>query len=507
MVPSLDLYTDEVNSPFELGVASGDPLPSSILLWTRAQKNGDESTQLLGDQSLTWRIWKANDVTSEINGTVLAQASRDLTVTVDVTGLEPDTVYNFQFIHDVSGNQSAIGRTRTAPLPTAEVPIKVVTTSCSSIWSGYMNSYGRIAEMNDVNVVVHLGDFIYPELDRSSCERVPPGLDPSCRNECLGKEMPQTQAANISALVQRHNCSVEPVEYFRWVYQYYLHDPLLRSLRQQHPIVAIFDNHDVGSSRSVNLTRDGGLQAFLEYVPARARISALDNSTVQFFRELRFGKLVDLIALDTRAIGFRVSGDGTYLGESQRAWVSETLANASDVQWRLVLTTVAFAPWAVNGWDIYVNSVFGGVLAALCILAVGCISATVLHRRRVRRRLSAIKADNEKGMEEGLEVAEIAPLPSVKERRKQKALLCCAVYGGCSVMILIGAWVAATLVVNRVIAARRLSVSSVGNSLALVAGQERNWDGHPDDRRDFLQRMRDANTTMNNVWISGDLYV
>src|SRR5262249_10227731 len=135
LVPSLDLYPDSEHSPFELGVASGEPTPDSELIWTRCQT---ESFLFTEDQNLTWTIWRTDNVAFSSNGTVLAKVQDDFAVTYEVTGLEEDTYYYYQFIHTASGKVSAIGRTRTAPNPSSNQDVKIAVLSCSSIWSGYM---------------------------------------------------------------------------------------------------------------------------------------------------------------------------------------------------------------------------------------------------------------------------------------------------------------------------------------------------------------------------------
>jgi len=297
---------------------------------------------------------------------------------------------------------------------------------------------------------------------------------------------------NVSIQVKRHNCSESALDRFRWVYQYYLHDPLLRNVRKSHPFIVIFDNHDLDSSRSVNLSL-GSIQAFLEYIPVRVRTTTADNMTGEFYRQYRFGQMFDLIALDTRAIGVDIPGDGTYLGLQQREWVTQMLNDSQSSSWRIVLTTVAFAPWAVNGWDVYVNSIFGGVFTALLVLTTVCIGSMCYMRRRRNRQMDSVINDDEDNK------------PLGNPKRRMGIIKCCVIYGLLSIGILMIIWIASTVIVNQIIAARNLNVQSSGNSLELVAAEDRNWDGHPADRQDFMQRMKDTNTTLNNVWLSGDL--
>jgi phosphodiesterase/alkaline phosphatase D-like protein len=494
----LAMHAEIESAPFVLGVASGEPTETSVVLWTRVQHEGGGQV-FTSDQSVFWRLWNPSNGSFVLNGTLLALASDDFTVIADVTALESNTYYFYQFTHVASGNTSSIGRTRTAPSAldmTADSTIRIATMSCGSIWSGFLHSYDRIADQEDLAIVLHLGDYIYPDLDPSACERVPLGLDPACIRECRGAEASAQDSANVSQLVAEYSCAASELERFRWVHRYYLHDPMLRRMRQRHPLVAIFDNHDLGSPRTANRTSSGAIRAFLDFLPSRARL-ATDVDDV-FYRDYVFGDMLHVLALDSRALGR--SNESTGLFDSQQTWARSALSNQSDIPWRVVMSTTAFAPWAVNGWDAFVYSVLAGVLTGFVVLALSCCGLLYCLRRR---HVKTIEGNDE------LTQPALADVDSKPRRlspqNKDKLLKCCICYGSFNIVVVIVLWIVIAVVVARVVSSRGLSVQASGNSLALVAAQDRNWDGNPELRRQFLDVFRKENLTKDNIWLSGDL--
>ena len=498
---SIGLFPDILHTPFELGVASGEPLQSSIVLWTRAQKI-DRSQMFSSQQTIVWRIWEVENSSIQINGTTVAHPEVDFTISVVVDGLNADTYYHYQFMHLGSGNSSAVGRTRTSVADNSESELKIVVLSCSSIWSGYMNSYSKISELENVNVVLHLGDFIYPELDSYACRRIPPGL-PSCRRKCKGFEMPVDDCQDILPQVANANCSGSTLDSFRWVYQYYLHDDMLRSLRQSHPMIVMFDNHDLDYSRSINISDSQAIQAFLEYIPFRIVHPKYDNNSGNFFRRRRFGKHLDLIVLDTRAIGLKM--DGSYLGPDQNAWVSAVFKESQNITWRAIATTVAFSPWVINGWNNYINTILGVFLGICIMMFLSTIVCLIYERNNYYRVISVEESIHNEDDEESLLMNEGKKDIVVFRKRKYICLWCATAISVFLIFGIIIAWVVGFSIIYKVADARGLPITGPVSSLQLLAVQERNWEGHPQDRSRFLKMLRDSNVTKNNIWISGDL--
>jgi alkaline phosphatase D len=139
--------------PFYHGVASGDPTESAVIIWTRVTPEVD------GPVEVEW-IVSTNPEFSNIvkQGVFITDATRDYTVKVDVTGLENNTYYYYEF--NALGMNSITGRTKTAPADAID-QLRFAVVSCSNYPAGYFNVYEKIYERNDIDAVLHLGDYIY----------------------------------------------------------------------------------------------------------------------------------------------------------------------------------------------------------------------------------------------------------------------------------------------------------------------------------------------------------
>jgi alkaline phosphatase D len=211
-----------------------------------------------------------------------------------------------------------MGRTRTAPLgPVAG--LRFAAASCSSIYSGWFNAYRRIAERDDLDLMIHVGDYIYDFVDEEEQIRVP-AIFP-------------TEPASL--------------EEWRALHAYYLADPDLRMARAVHPWMLLWDNHDL--DRVTGPSFAGSVQAFREWNP----IPDTDPARPEIaYRRLRFGDLADVIMMDVllhRDIDL-VPGtqEPSILGTEQFAWLAAEL-EASPTAWRIlgsqkVLGTVRVNP-------------------------------------------------------------------------------------------------------------------------------------------------------------------
>ncbi|KEO88873.1 alkaline phosphatase [Erythrobacter longus] len=198
---------------FTHSVASGEPQSASVLLWTRYVA-GEETT-------LTWQVSPREDFADIVSeGEVVASATRDFCTKVIAKGLSADTWYFYRFMSP-EGTVSPIGRTRTLPEgPTAN--FRMAVFSCANFGFGYFNAYAHAAEANDVDLAVHLGDYIYEyggdtypsENQRHPDRRVAPG-------------------GEIVALAD-----------YRLRYASYRADPDLQRLHQVLPMIAVWDDHE-----------------------------------------------------------------------------------------------------------------------------------------------------------------------------------------------------------------------------------------------------------------------
>lgn len=284
-------------APFLHGVASGDPRPDGVVLWTRLTP---ESTN--ESRSIHWQMALDPQLSHLVReGEVTTEADRDFTIKLEVGGLEPATTYYFQFI-DSRGRTSPLGRTKTAPSGVVE-HLRFAVASCSSIYSGYFNAYRRISERSDLDLVIHLGDYLYDFVDENEQVRVP---DPY-----------PTEPATLEQWRERH--------------AYYLADPDLRLARAAHPWAMIPDNHDL-EARAPGY--NGGLQAFREWNPLRD-----EGESNILYRKLEYGDLVDLILIDALLHRDIDTVPGTQaksiLGNAQFDWLASELRQ-SEAAWRVI---------------------------------------------------------------------------------------------------------------------------------------------------------------------------
>lgn len=276
-----DLSFDPALRPFYHGVASGDPLPDRVILWTRITPEAD------GPVDVTWRMATDPDFQDVVqSGRVTTEAARDYTVKIDAAGLQPDRTYYYAF--EALGETSLTGRTRTAPLGAAD-HLRFAIVSCSNYQNGFFNAYARIAERDDLSAVIHLGDYIYeyPEGGFGFDEEIGRGHEPDGEAVTLDD--------------------------YRIRYSFYRLDPDLRRVHQQHPFITVWDDHEYAN----NAWKDGAEnhqpetegpwparksvanQAYFEWLPVREPEPAADGLK-RVYRRIAYGDLLELYMLDTR---------------------------------------------------------------------------------------------------------------------------------------------------------------------------------------------------------------
>ncbi|NNC99450.1 MAG: alkaline phosphatase, partial [Gammaproteobacteria bacterium] len=201
---------------FYHGIASGDPTQYSVIIWTRVTSS---QRQL----KVSWEVSGNRNFTSIIaRGEVEATAASDYTVKVDVAALQPATDYYYRFT--TMGAQSDVGRTRT--LPVGEVSsFKMAVCSCSNYPAGYFNAYAAMAEQPDIDVVVHLGDYIY-EYDAAGYA--------SADAETLGRiSEPLHEATRLADYRRRH--------------AQYKTDKNLQKLHSRVAFILSWDDHEIAN--------------------------------------------------------------------------------------------------------------------------------------------------------------------------------------------------------------------------------------------------------------------
>ncbi|MFI5566240.1 alkaline phosphatase D family protein [Streptomyces sp. NPDC051740] len=324
------------------GVASGDPLPDGVLLWTRVTPTPEAipGSGLGPDTEVSWTVARDRAFTDVVaEGSTLATAASDHTVKADIRGLRPATDYWFRF--SAGGTDSPVARTRTAPAADAAVTgLRFGVVSCANWEAGRFAAYRHLAARGDLDAWLHLGDYIY---EYGTGEY-------GARDEVVRPHTPAHEIVTLSDYRLRHAT--------------YKTDPDLQALHVKAPVVAIWDDHefanDTWSGGAENHTEGAegawvarqaaAKQAYFEWMPVRP---ALAGTT---YRRLRFGKLADLSLLDLRSFrSQQVSlGDGevddpdrTLTGRAQLDWLKAGLT-ASDTTWRLVGTSVMISPFSLG---------------------------------------------------------------------------------------------------------------------------------------------------------------
>ncbi|MFF4061911.1 alkaline phosphatase D family protein [Streptomyces sp. NPDC001668] len=324
------------------GVASGDPLPDGILLWTRVTPTPEAvpGSGLGPDTEVGWVVARDKAFTNVVaKGSVTATAASDHTVKADVRGLAPATDYWFRF--SAGGTDSPAARTRTAPAADAAVAnLRFGVVSCANWEAGYFSSYRHLAARGDLDAWLHLGDYIY---EYGTGEY-------GTRDTVVRQHAPTHEILTLADYRTRHGK--------------YKTDPDLQALHAVAPVVAIWDdhefandawsggaeNHTEGAEGAWSARQAAAKQAYFEWMPVRP---ALAGTT---YRRLRFGKLADLSLLDLRSFRSQQAAvgngsvddpDRTITGRAQLDWLKAGL-KSSDTTWRLVGNSVMISPFAIG---------------------------------------------------------------------------------------------------------------------------------------------------------------
>ena len=319
--------------PITLGVASGDPSPDGVVLWTRLAPRPLEGGGMpMMPVPVQWEVGReANFRTIAQKGETLARPELGHSVHVEVSGLEPGRDYWYRFR---AGNEvSQTGRTRTAPAAGAAVDrLTFGVCGCSHYETGYFTGYRRIAQ-EQFDFVIHTGDYIYES-------RADGGRTEARVRQHVGDE--------IYSLVDYRNR-----------YALYKSDPDLIAAHRSAPFIVTWDDHEVENNYAGDndengtpaaiflLRRAAAYQAYYEHMPLRMH-SFPSGPHMRIYRRLQFGGLLDLSMLDTRQWrSDQACNDGvkncpaaldparTILGAEQEKWVFGNLAD-SRARWTVL---------------------------------------------------------------------------------------------------------------------------------------------------------------------------
>ena len=320
-------------NPFTLGVASGDPLPDAVVIWTRLAPEPLEGDGDMPDRQVpvNWKVATDENMRDVVkDGAAIARQEYAHSVHVDVHGLESNTEYYYQF--RAGSSVSPIGRTKTAPAAGTEVDeFNFAFASCQQRAFGYYTAYQNMVE-EDLDLVVHLGDYIYEGDDQGPLGR---GHEPPRQCESLAD--------------------------YRIREAQYKSDPDLQTAHAQFPFIVTWDDHEVANNYADEISQDddppeeflerraSAYQAYWEHQPLR-RSRMPDGPDLPLYRRFTFGDLAEFNILDTRQyrddqVDSPEEADNpgrTILGDEQEDWLVDGL-NDSTSRWNIFANQVPFA--------------------------------------------------------------------------------------------------------------------------------------------------------------------
>ncbi len=345
--------------PFSLGVASGDPLPDSVVLWTRLAPNPLKGGGMPPEPvQVQWQIAADENMRKIVKrGKAIASPELAHAVHVDVRGLQPARWYWYQF--KAGDEVSAVGRTRTAPKHGDRLAqLSFAFASCQDWQNGYYTAYNHMAK-EDLDLIVHLGDYIY--------EGAPKDDSP------------------------RRHAHPEPVDLqgYRNRYAQYKTDPNLQAAHAAFPWIVTWDDHEVANNYAGAIPqqpqsqqeflnrRASAYQAYYEHMPLR-RSSQPKGADMLLYRRFTFGDLAQFNVLDTRQYrSDQPCGDrfkprcqgafapnATMTGKKQERWLLQGLAQ-SQARWNVIAQQTMLAEYDsdprpnlelfnLDQWDGYV---------------------------------------------------------------------------------------------------------------------------------------------------------
>lgn len=351
-------------NPFNLGIASGDPQSDGVVLWTRlAIKPLDADGGMPAETiNVAWEVAEDEQFKRVVrNGVAPARPQAAHSVHVEVAGLRPNHVYHYRFF--VGSEESPVGRTRTAPLASADIRhMRYAFTGCQRYNNNFYPAYRQMVA-DDPDIVMFLGDYIYEK-----------PMEKGVRGDS------NEEAHDLRTYRQRHAI--------------YKSDPLLRAAHAAAPWMTIWDDHEVRGNYRGDLPPDGkakakflirraaAYQAYYEHMPLRRRSLPVGPS-MQIYRALDWGQLAQFQFVDLRqyrdftpcfeaSVKFntvdgckeRTDPKRSILGAAQEKWLFDTMGK-STAQWNILAQQYLMAEfrrrdpetgqivYSTDGWDGY----------------------------------------------------------------------------------------------------------------------------------------------------------
>ena len=326
------------DNPFKLGVASGDPWPSGVVIWTRLAPQPLDGGGLGEDAiEVSWQVTEDEQMTKVVrSGSTVATRQFAHAAHVEVEGLAPDRWYWYQF--KAGGEISPKGRTRTMPAAdSSPEKLRFAFASCQHFETGLFTAYEHMLR-EDLDLVIHLGDYIYenPGRERQVRKHVGPKLE------------------SLADYRNRH--------------AQYKTDAALQAMHAAAPWLVTWDDHEFENNCAGAISerkdctcedflkqRARAYQAYYEHMPLR-RASLPKGPDMQLYRRVAFGRLADFFVLDTRQYrSDQPNGDGNkphsaesldprqnLLGEAQEKWLTGGLATSA-ARWNVLAQQVMMA--------------------------------------------------------------------------------------------------------------------------------------------------------------------
>lgn len=337
---------------FDHGVASGDPLADRVILWTRATPQQED----IGDDTTFWidlEVARDAAFTNIVRQeSVPTSKAQDFTIKIDLQDLEAGSIYYYRFKSEET--TSVVGKTKTLPIGDVR-SVKMAIFTCANYTNGYFNAYSEAAKLEDLDVSVHVGDYIYEYGMFKDDDGVTPAYATKDAQR-IGRALPADNDRELLTL-----------EDYRKRYALYHTDAGTQAIHKACAMIAVWDDHEVANDSykagaqnhdategDYNARVEAALQAYFEWLPIRP---IADKKKI--YRSFDFGNLVSLHMLETRLFGrdkqlsyadyFKQDGtmdigsfmvdlvdpDRKMLGDEQMSWLQHQMGT-STATWQVL---------------------------------------------------------------------------------------------------------------------------------------------------------------------------
>jgi alkaline phosphatase D len=348
LAPGAQAATMLEEAQFLHGVASGDPASDGAVIWTRATVAAGAA----GDVALTWYVAPVGRAKAVQTGKVIAKGAADHTAKVVVTGLKPATEYDYWFACK-NGATSPKGRLRTLPVGATD-KVVMALVSCQLYPGGFFNAYADLAKRERVDVILHLGDYIY--------EYGADGYGTEIGKKIGRLPDPAHEIVTLDDYRRRH-AQVKT-------------DPDMQAAHARAPFICVWDDHEtandswLGGAENHDPAKEGdwrarkaaALQAYFEWMPIRNPAPGSDPAAI--YRSFEFGDLATLAMVETRLlardqqVAFKgIMPDAAMIGAmlEQRQDPKRELLGAAQMQW--LESVFARSVKAGKTWQLLGNQV------------------------------------------------------------------------------------------------------------------------------------------------------